>query len=130
MASAACDTFEVQSDYVEISDIRICTDLSQLTSWLLNAEEVAADIKVQIDANREAGRDQDSVWFRRAAGALTANRLTEHHCRRRIIALNGEIPATIKDERGRRIDELQRLVGALRSRMADMASEQSAQVPA
>lgn len=105
-------------DEVEISDedIRSCDDMDTLLEWLALADAVSADIKAQVEVAGLAGQP-DLVWVYRAGKALGFQRRAQTRIQHRLVALGWtptEAEARIT-RLGRRIDELNRKVGELRS---------------
>lgn len=120
---------QVRTGYVSQEQIAACNDADTLNKWIADARYVAADIKAQIEAERELGTTDDD-WEHRASTAFIAAKRTVAACQIRLRAIGFYDPPEIErlgkqiEIHCKTINRQRKVIASLEARLA------AAKVPA
>lgn len=89
------DQTYVRTAYASQDQIAACDDADTLNKWIADARYIAADIKAQLEAERELGTADDD-WEHRASTAFVAAKRTVAACQVRLRAIGFYDPPEIE----------------------------------
>ncbi len=129
----SADQFPARAVYPTQEQIAACDDAKTLNQWIADARYVAADIKAQIEAERELGT-ADEDWEDRATSAFVAAKRRVATCQIRLRAIGFYDPPEV-ERLGQQIaihcktiNRQRKVIASLEARVAALTA--AAKVPA